>query len=197
MMNCLSNENIETQHMNLVLDIKNAFFEDNIVSSIELMIGRYELEQKDPLSSLLTLMIRNFIVPCYSEIGVAFMHNEHTIVFPYDAMTKTQLSVVKKHAQFIQEHRIVNFSMQVGGSSRMLTMAGNLPKVQIDPARVLFGVRVLLESVLSDDPSAYQIANVILQRVVSAVVISSCRVAASRHMWDEYVKKKTDSSHRK
>lgn len=185
-MNCVSTENMEDQHMNLVLDLKNAFFEEDIVSSIEVMIGRYELEQRDPLSSLLTLMIRNFIMPCYSEIGVAFIHNEHTIVFPYDAMTKKQLSVVKKHAQFIQYHRIVNFSMQVGGSSRMLTMAGNLPKVQIDPARVLFGVRVLLESVLRDDPSASQIANVILQRVVSAVVISSCRVAASKKMWDEY-----------
>lgn len=186
MMNCFSIENVETQHMNLLLDIKKEFFEDNIVSSIEVMIGRYELEQRDPLSNLLILMIKNFIMPCYSEIGVAFMQNEHTIVFPYEAMKKTQLLVVKRHSHFIQEHRLVNFSMQVGGSSRMLTMASNLTNVKIDPARVLFGVRVLLESVLSDDPSASQISNVILQRVVSAVVISSCRVAASKNMWDEY-----------
>lgn len=175
-----------------------AFFaRDSIIATVLAIVQQRHEHDDDPFSDLMIMLISHPLCVCINECGFAPFRNDPTVIVPFHAMTAAQLACVRAClAYFARSGKFVS-SVQIGGGLYVASFLRRQPADRrfIDPALVLFACNVILRTCLArgtepGDPAAAarvrNVGNVILQRILAAVLVSEERIARAEEMAREY-----------
>ena len=179
-------------------NVIQAFFSrESIISTVLAIVQQRHEHDDDPFSELMIMMISQPLCVCINECGFAPFRHDPTVVVPFHSMTSAQVRCMQACLGYFNRTRQFVSSVQVGGGLYVasFTRRAAADRRHIDTALVLYACNVILRTCLARDAPAddqdtaarvRNVGNVILQRILAAVLVPEERIARAEEMAREY-----------
>jgi len=161
------------------------FSEENIQNTLILFYHYNQLDDEDVFSKIIIEVLKNEFNPCFTEFGISPFLSNVFIFIPYEALSKQQLQICRDFCTEMHLSSTFNAVQEIGGGLHVTRINMRSNSRYVDSAMVLFACKILLESVQNDE-MAYDLSNVVFQRITSVLSIAPSRIQQAEHMWLNY-----------
>ena len=161
------------------------FSAENIQNTLILFYHYNQLDDEDVFSKIIIEVLKNEFNPCFTEFGISPFLSNVFIFIPYEALSKQQLQMCRDFCNEMHLSSTFNAVQEIGGGLHVTRINMQSKSVYVDSALVLFACKILLESVKKDE-MAYDLSNVVFQRITSVLSIAPSRIQKAENMWLDY-----------
>lgn len=165
-------------------DIVAEFFsEEHIVRTVHTMLTTNRSENSDPIVHVLLQLLTLPLVFAVTDVGLAPLRNDTTVIVPFSAMTRRQLETIETTLAGLRVRQTYVANMQMGGG--LYVRAVGTPGervVLVDPALVIFASNVLIRNSVSVAHNKKNVSNIVIQRVLGAMAVRHDKVVEAERL---------------